>query len=226
MTGAARAGIPVGVYHYLCAKSESEAVEEARYFVNLIRPYKAVIALWAAVDVEEEAFLPKDKHTLTRIVYAFCKVVKAAGFKPMVYTNPNYLTYRLNDISHWDLWLAYWGVPEARAMRYKPKIWQYGVGRSDGIRSDVDMNMGYFELPERSVTNVSASESGETLSRGMKVRVKDNRVYGTHNRFVAYVDEYDVLDVRGDRVVIGIIGKNGSRDLITAAVRKGDVEPV
>ena len=60
----------------------------------------------------------------------------------------------------------------------------------------------------------------------MKVRVKDNRVYGTHNRFVAYVDEYDVLDVRGDSVVIGIIGKNGSRDLITAAVRKGDVEPV
>ena len=94
------------MYHYLCAKNESEAVEEARYFVNLIRPYKAVIALWAAVDVEEEAFLPKDKQTLTRIVYAFCKVVKAAGFKPMVYTNPNYLTYRLNDISHWDLWLG------------------------------------------------------------------------------------------------------------------------
>lgn len=81
-------------------------------------------------------------------------------------------------------------------------------------------------MPERSVTNVSAAESGETLSRGMKVRVKDNRVYGSQKRFVTYVDEYDVLDVRGDRVVIGIIGKNGNRDLITAAVRKGDVEPV
>nr|DAK92713.1 MAG TPA: PlyB like endolysin [Caudoviricetes sp.] len=226
MTGAIRRGIPLGVYHYLCAQNETEAVEEARYFVNLIRPYKAGITLWAAVDVEEEAFLPKDKRTLTRIVFAFCKVVKAAGFRPMVYTNPNYLTYRLNDISHWDLWLAYWGVPEARALRYKPKVWQYGIGTVDGIRGSVDMNRGYFELPERTESGVNVPVSGETLKRGMRVRVKDNRVYGSQRRFVVYRDSYDVLSVSGDSVVIGIRGCSGKSDAVTAAVRREDVEAV
>lgn len=231
MVGASRRGIPCGVYHYLCARTEEEAVSEARYFVNLIRPYKSSISLWAAADVEEKKYLPSDKTKLTRIVFAFCKVVKSAGFKPMVYTNPDFLTYRLNDISHWDLWLAYWGVKESSAKRYNPKIWQYGLDDFQGISGKADANIGFFDTgseasEKSSVSNVKASESGQALERGAKVRVRNNLVYGTQNRFVTYVDEYDVLDVRGDRVVIGIIGKNGNRDLITAAVRKGDVEPI
>ena len=146
LAGAARAGIPVGVYHYLCAGTVEEALAEAEFFLAAVRPYRDRIRLWAACDAEEERYLPRERRALTGVVHAFLKKVRAGGMKPMLYTNPNYLTYRLNDMSLYDLWLAYWGASEARALAYNPKIWQYGADAVGAMRR-VDVNRGYFELP-------------------------------------------------------------------------------
>lgn len=144
---AADAGIPVGVYHYLCAGSAEEAEAEAAYFLRVITPYKKQISLWAVCDAEEDKYLPRDKETLGAAVDAFLTRVKAAGFSPMLYSNPNYLTYRLPDMRRYDLWLAYWGTTEARALSYNPKIWQYGTDSVANMRV-VDVNRGYFSVKE------------------------------------------------------------------------------
>ena len=151
ITGAHRWGIRCGVYHYLTAQTVPEAMHEAEYFLSVIKPYHSIISLYAAVDVEEDKYLPKDKTLLTQIVYAFCSRVQAAGYDPIIYTNPNYLTHRLNDVSKYPLWLALWrsktNVPTVKQYP-NLRIWQWGSEDVDGITYKVDANFMIVEKSE------------------------------------------------------------------------------
>ena len=162
IVGAHRWGIRCGVYHYLTAKTVAEALQEAELFLSVIEPYKSIIDLYAAVDVEDDIYLPKDKTLLTQIVYTFCSRVQAAGYDPIIYTNPNYLTYRLNDASKFPLWLALWrdksNVPTIK--QYPAlRIWQWGDEAVDGIKGNVDANYMIAEKPEE----VSKPPKSETV---------------------------------------------------------------
>ena len=149
ITEAHRIGLRVGVYHYLTAKTVGEAMEEAEYFLSVIEPYKPLIDLWAVVDVESK-YLPKDKTLLTQIVNTFCSRVTSAGMQPMVYTNPDFLKNRLNDISYWPLWLALWrkktNVPTVKDYP-SMKLWQWGSEAISGISGNVDANFAVVDLP-------------------------------------------------------------------------------
>ena len=155
---ASNAGLRCGVYHYLTATTVADAEKEAKYFLNVIAPYQKYINLYAAVDVES-VYLPQDKLLLSQIVNTFCKLVKAAGYEPVLYTNPDYLKTRLNDMSDWKLWLALWrnknNVP---TVKQYPKLvmWQWGAETVDGITSGkVDAD---FEIVEKVVEPDYAEE--------------------------------------------------------------------
>jgi len=146
VVGASEAGLRVGVYHFLTAKTNEEARAEARFFCENIEPYRKYITLWACADVESR-HLPNDKDALTGIVRSFCSEVEAHGFKSMVYTNPNFLKYRLNPISEIPLWLALWRPFKLKPVGYGEKIWQHGGGRVLGIRTgNVDLD-AMWEMP-------------------------------------------------------------------------------
>lgn len=149
ITEAHRIGLRVGVYHYLTAQTVGEAMEEAEYFLSVIEPYKPIIDLWAVADVESK-YLPKDKTLLTQIVNTFCSRVTSAGMHPMVYTNPDFLKHRLNDISCWPLWLALWrkktNVPTVKDYPAM-KLWQWGGEAISGISGNVDANFAIVDLP-------------------------------------------------------------------------------
>lgn len=165
------AGIPCGVYHYFTAKNDSEAVYEAKYFINTIKPYKKYIDLWCAVDVESEPHLKGvDSKTLTSATKKFMDYIKDAGYKPILYTNPNYLKYRFtpNAFNDYDIWLAHWGVSKPMSVP-NTKIWQYGAGRISGINTQVDMNEGYF--------NVSSTNNTPTNTSTEKPKYKKNDKY-------------------------------------------------
>lgn len=148
MNGAASAELPVGVYHYMTAQNEKEAVAEADYFIKVITPCKEKLSLWAAVDVESEQYLKGlGKPELTAIVRAFLDRTKKAGYRPMLYTNPNFLTYRFEKDAFLstDIWLAHWGVKKPMQVR-NLQIWQHSIGRVSGINTDVDLDTGYFDM--------------------------------------------------------------------------------
>ncbi len=148
VTGAAAAGIACGAYHYLTAQNEAEAVSEADVFLAAVRPYRAKLPLGAAVDVEDSR-LPRDRGLLTAIVRTFCQRVRASGMEIMVYTNPDFLRNRLDDLTEYGLWLALW-----RSKDYPPtadvypnlRIWQWGTEAVDGIAGKVDANFGMVGL--------------------------------------------------------------------------------
>jgi GH25 family lysozyme M1 (1,4-beta-N-acetylmuramidase) len=142
IVNANRWGIRIGVYHYLTAWNVSEAMQEAEYFLSVIAPYRSIIDLWAAVDVEDSRS-PQDKTLMSQIVNTFCSRVEAEGYKPMVYTNPDWLKNKLGNVSHWDLWLALWrnkaNVPNAE--KYPNlRVWQWGTEAVDGIAGKPDAN--------------------------------------------------------------------------------------
>ncbi len=176
ITSAYAAGIACGVYHYFTATTTSEVDREAAFFIETIRPYRDKITLWAAVDVESEIYLPKlSRSQLTALTKRFMDKVSAAGFKPMLYANPNFLIYRFEPgaFDSKDLWLAHWGVSKPYEGT-NPLIWQFGAGRIDGINADVDHNYGYFSLDGRAPTKYAVGDSytikaGDVYSNGRAV---------------------------------------------------------
>lgn len=184
IVNANRWGIRIGVYHYLTAWNVTEAMREAEYFLSVIAPYRSIIDLWAAVDVEDSRS-PKDKTLMAQIVNTFCSRVEAEGYRPMVYTNPDWLTNKLGNVSHWDLWLALWrnkaNVPTAD--KYPNlRVWQWGTEAVDGIAGKPDANYMICDIeveePPKSETVVTAKKDN-TPSEWAKESVKwakDNKI--------------------------------------------------
>lgn len=199
IVGANRWGIRVGVYHFLTAKTVSESMQEAEYFLSVIAPYKSIVSLWAVVDVESK-YLPEDKALLTQIVHTFCSRVQAEGYQPMVYTNPDWLKNRLNDVSHWDLWLALW-----RNKQYVPTaeqfpnlhLWQYGSEAVDGIVGDVDSNFMIADIETEKTEDEIMTEVNSTKQNTSK---KDNTPAAWAEEAVEWAVENKILlgDQNGD----------------------------
>lgn len=230
VTGAHDVGFKVGVYHYLTAKTVKEAQREAEHFCRTIEPYRARIDLWAAVDVEEKKYLPKNKKLLTEIVNAFTTYVAAEGYRPMIYTNRDFLTSYLNysGLSCRTIWRAHWKSngyltydavsPDSKPTDYAENmpIWQFGRGDKGyikGINAEIDLNYGYFDETVSKTPTVTLPDTDKiAVGDRVKVRTGRNYLYGSTKKFVVFFREYDVLSVRGDRVVIG------KKGVATAAV--------
>ena len=148
ITGAAAAGLPCGVYHYFTARTDAECDREAEFFLKQIEPYRDKITLYAAVDVESRHLQGMSREALTAIVTRFCDAVRGAGYKPIVYTNPDWLRNRLAGIGDNDLWLALWRSAARKPTGYdRMQIWQWGASAVDGIAGEVDTNIGFFDIP-------------------------------------------------------------------------------
>lgn len=177
IANATAAGIPVGAYHYLTAATVAEAEREADYFLSVIAPHRDEITLWAAVDVEEGKYLPTaNKPLLTSIVAAFCARVKAAGYKPMIYTNRDYMRYKFNidALGGIDIWQAHWSANKPGDVSDRLQIWQYGLGAVSGVAGKVDCNRGYFSLPSTVENNATAARDYES---GDHVRILPGAKY-------------------------------------------------
>lgn len=142
ITEAAKAGLHVGVYHYLKAHNVEETREEAKFMVSLLENYK--IDYPVVLDMEE----PWQQKNLTNaerteMARVFIDEIKAAGYYPMLYTNSNWLENLLDtdELSDVEIWLADWRGYTTYTGDYG--IWQYGVAMVSGIEGEVDANIGY-----------------------------------------------------------------------------------
>ncbi len=161
--GCKKAGIYVGVYHWLKAQNVAQAREEAQWLVEQLREY--AIDYPVALDFEDPQLLALDlgKAKYTAIVNAFMTVLKNANYYVILYTNPNCLENVLDTSvqADYDLWLAHWVKDPAD---YGQKMWQYAalgtaaevkagaataVGNVEGVNGPCDVNwcyVGYARL--------------------------------------------------------------------------------
>lgn len=171
VTGCENNGIPYGMYHYSYATNIEDAKKEAEFFINNAKGTSPSYPL--AMDVEEASQAAMGKQALTVMILAFCDMIKAAGYQPMLYTNLNWATNYI-DMSQIDnagirVWIAQYNT----TLDYKGNyfLWQYtSSGRVAGIPANVDLNYlgsdtGEITPPQPPVTgnNTYTVKAGDTL---------------------------------------------------------------
>ena len=184
---------PRGVYHYFTATNKDVAKAEADYFCAIVEPYQKHISLWAALDVESFYLAGLGKTELTAIVRTALDHIKSCGFRPMLYTNPNYLKYKFEPgaFDDVDIWLAHWGVKTPYSVP-RMKIWQYGMVTVPGVAKKCDGNYGYFDIPKSyAVGDKYTLKAGDIYSNGVAVPK-------------SYIGKsYEIIQVRTDRILLG-----------------------
>jgi GH25 family lysozyme M1 (1,4-beta-N-acetylmuramidase) len=196
VVGANAENISVSVYHYFTATDTNTAIKEADYFLDAIEPFRVRITGYAAVDVESKYLKGMLPVKLAEVVDVFYRRVIERGYRPLVYTNPDFLVYKLptSFAANHDIWLAHWGVTKPYSVPHM-KMWQYGLGTMDGINGTVDLDIGYFEdnenKPTYNVGDMYTLKNGDVYSNGVRV---PPRLYGR---------QYEIIRTKPNMILLG-----------------------
>lgn len=151
-------GIPWGAYLYSYALNTSDAIDEAKHAIRLLKGKKPTLPI--AFDMEDADGYKKNNgmpsnSTLVSICKTFLSEIKKAGYYPMLYASLSWLNNQLNDsslLNSYDVWVAQWN---SECNYLKPYgMWQYG-GETNFIESNsitgigvVDKNYCYKDYPQ------------------------------------------------------------------------------
>ena len=146
--GALDAGLEAGVYFFSQAITPGEAVEEAEFVLDLIRPYKITGPVVYDTEEIKGDTARTDGNTrqeFTNYCKVFCDTVEHAGYDSMIYANMKWMAFTLDmeELTDYDFWYAdYHELPQNP---YDYAIWQYSeTGAVPGINANVDLNI-WFE---------------------------------------------------------------------------------
>ena len=154
---AQKAGIKIGAYFFSTAINEEEAVEEARWVVDLVSQYSITYPI--AYDCEMFTDPSSRQYGMNReermeVALAFLKEIEHRGYEGMFYASK----YDMEE-GRWDMeriekdykvWVAQYPeepYPQTPESSYSGihSMWQYTrEGEINGIPTAVDMNVAYF----------------------------------------------------------------------------------
>lgn len=155
--GAKNAGLHVGAYWFIYARSRQEAIENGRAFCAVCERYKGVLDMPLYIDYENESTryyeqetkVKEDKQTATDFVLAACAEVEQNDWYSGYYVNLDYLKNHVNAnaLTHYALWLALWrdvkSVPETPC-----GIWQYsGDTKTQYAGGGIDLDLSFVDYP-------------------------------------------------------------------------------
>lgn len=148
ISGAAAAGLDVGVYFFSQAITPEEAIAEAEFVLNKISAYN--VALPIVFDMETINGVDARANNLsakqiTEITTAFCEKIAAAGYTPMVYGNIEWMCDKLelDKLEKYPKWFAqYTSRP---FFPYDMLMWQYTEsGSVNGIYTGADLSLMFI----------------------------------------------------------------------------------
>ncbi|KGR79220.1 hypothetical protein CD29_07710 [Ureibacillus manganicus DSM 26584] len=140
--GAKAAGLKVGFYHYVNARSVSDALAEAKFFVSVIQDKSFEAKL--AVDFEDFGELSIDE--INQITLAFAEEVeKLSGKEVAIYSNSSNATNVFDEsLTKYSLWVAQYdgNKPWDDIIWDTWAGWQYtDSGTVEGINGNADLNI-------------------------------------------------------------------------------------
>ena len=145
---AGEVGIQVSAYFFSQALTEDEAREEAQFALDNLHETEAAGATFSyvaydhePVEIEGARANNLSSEQLTANARAFCEVIAAAGYAPMLYGNQRDLLRLAPELrAAYPVWLAEYDV-EVPTAPLDFSIWQYtNAGTVPGIPTDVDLN--------------------------------------------------------------------------------------
>lgn len=154
---AVAAGLHVGAYWFIYARSVSEAQENALRFHERLEPYKGLIDMPVYIDYEYDSTRYYEQQTgqketkdfATAAISAAALQMEHLGWYSGVYLNPDYIKNHVNYsyLQQFTMWLAEWKDVN-RQPSYQCGIWQYsGDSRIPEARGAVDLNICYQDFP-------------------------------------------------------------------------------
>lgn len=145
LKNAKEAGLKIGAYVFSQAVNEEEAMEEAKFAVDLLKGYSLDLPLvFDPETIKGDTARTDNVEGLqfTKNAIVFCEEIKKSGFTPAIYSNlvwEDYY-YELSKLQDYDIWYAdYSNIPQTP---YNFKYWQFSeVGIVDGVDGLVDLNV-------------------------------------------------------------------------------------
>ena len=153
MQGLHDVGIPTGNYFFSQAVNPKEAVEEAKYQLNLLSKYTVEYPVY--IDSEYATTLRigrADRLSVkarTDVIEAFCEETEAAKYYAAFYSFKNLFDKGIDmpRLRRFDSWIAHYAQIAGYAGVHG--MWQKtGKGRIAGIKGDVDLNISYKDYPK------------------------------------------------------------------------------
>jgi len=181
-----RLDIPCGVYWFSYALNPEMARQEARYCLEVIKPYRVEYPVCFDFEYDSVNYAAKKgvvitKELATAIADAFLNEVEKAGYYAMNYANKDYLTrmFDMTKLNRYDLWYAWWN--KANKPDRDCGIWQYtSDGQVDGIQGRVDMNIAYKDYPaiirKAKLNNLSKEEQANVQALQARINQLENEL--------------------------------------------------
>ena len=149
--GAKAQNIPIGIYQYSYADSVADAEREAETCLTWLNG--RAVDSYVIFDFEESKIIDKlnkddipdndiTPDVLSQMAIAWCKKIEAAGYTPMIYVNPDFITnkynYKMLKESGYDIWIANYGRSITYDWPYPVRMWQYtSSGSVSGISTNI-----------------------------------------------------------------------------------------
>lgn len=148
-TNAKENDLLVGVYLFSQAINEEEAIEEAKYLLNILHGRQLDLPIvydFENIDHDEARSDEITKEQCTKNAIAFFKTIKEEYDDVALYANGVLLNdyYDMELLKEYKLWYAqYYDKPDCK---YPFFIWQYSdSGEVPGIEKEVDLNIMFIE---------------------------------------------------------------------------------
>lgn len=143
-SGAKKAGLMVGAYHYLYAANTEEAITEAKGFLENLKGKQFEMPI--VLDIEETVQSELPISTVDSIIKAFMDVCEKAGYFCALYSYESFLTNKIS-LSLRDKY-SIWCANTSGTPKIKYGIHQYSFkGTINGVNGFVDLNCAYIDYP-------------------------------------------------------------------------------
>lgn len=174
--GVKQVELPVGVYFYSVAITEKEAIDEAKFTLELLKGRKLDMPIF--FDTEEQNRKPYNqsnigKTKLTSVTKAYCDyILNNSDYKVGVYASKSWFETKLNydDLAQYVIWVAQYN--EVCTFKKPYDIWQFssqyylaGVSGHSGM---VDANWLYTEIEEEEMLKIVVRKQVLYLRKELK----------------------------------------------------------
>lgn len=145
---AAAQGLHVGCYFFSNALNTTEAVEEAKYVLKVLKDNNCKMDMPIYIDMETDAQVNLTARQTTDIARAFCNEIRKNGYYPGIYCNTSFARDEIyaSELTDITFWIAQYAAKCTYGGKYG--MWQYSeYGSYPGTTGYVDKNYCYCDYP-------------------------------------------------------------------------------
>lgn len=166
--------IPIGVYKYSYALTESQALEEAEAVIGVLNGRGLDFPVWYDLEWESQRIL--GKADITKIAKAFLNRMQKAGYKVGIYCNLNWYKNVLDTKAlDYDYWIASYPEDDDGTLQERLRVsssiavgWQYSQKATiPGIPEKVDRDVFYKDYRTETKKEATATGTYKTVEEAI-----------------------------------------------------------